>query len=81
MFYDSLMTIQYQGGYYTAPLKNEDYGNGSFSSYYSYEGVNYVPSLKKIEDEMAEAVNDVVGTSKLLVPYTPVPLTTRRSAI
>ena len=58
---DSLALVSSQGGYFDAPLKIKDLENGSFSSYYSYEGVNYVPSLKVIESELGKAVDDIVG--------------------
>jgi hypothetical protein len=57
---DSLVLVSAQGGYFDAPARSEDLGNDTFLPFYSYEGVNYVPSLKIVEDEMAKAMDDIV---------------------
>lgn len=57
---EGLITIGVQGGYYKAQTENFEV-EGSFVPYYYFEGKFLMPTLEKIESELANYIDDKLG--------------------
>jgi len=56
---EGLILIAFQGGYYEPPMRRFDY-SPTFFPYYYYEGQINMPSLERIESELAKYAGDTM---------------------